>query len=684
MKADFQNRIIGNFPAEIHGKGALTDSGFFRHHGFWAPGIRLFRNLRFASKALIISLAFMLPMIFLAADLIYEQNRQAEAQRLSALKQHVEIAYGVLEWAHQQERAGKVDAAAAQNMAKEAIARLRYDQDEYFWINDMTPRVIMHPTNPKLEGQDVSGMQDPNGLPMFKAFVDKVKAGKQGFVSYQWPEQGSNQPQDKVSYVKGFEPWGWVIGSGLYMHDLQAEALRNWRWAAIITLLVMSVAGYLFLCFFKVMSGGLKETSRHLKAMTSGDMTSTPVPWGTDEAAELMLDLQAMQESLRHMVLRVRRSSDEIVHASKEIAAGAMDLSARTEQTAANIEESAASMEEISSNVNSSTENIGRASEEARRSAAIAAEGGRVMGDVVKTMDEIRSSSARIGEIISTIDGIAFQTNILALNAAVEAARAGEQGRGFAVVAGEVRALAKRSADAAREIKGLISTSIDQVRTGTEVVHKAGAAIDQIVSSSENVDQLLEEVSVGAREQNQGIAQIGQAIHEFDRMTQQNAALVEETAAASGSMSEQAQALAAEVARFILPEGLMLEEVTHAESAEDFNFDQAIDAHRQWKVRLRQAISEHARLDAETICRDDRCVLGRWLYGEGGQRWGSRPTFRNLLERHAEFHQEAGKVARQINAGMYEDAERLIGSGSRFAGVSTEVSTLLTQAKRGL
>ena len=529
------------------------DTGFFAYHGAWAPGVRLFRKLRFASKALIISLAFLLPLLALLSWQLDEHANKAMEARKTATRQHVEIAYGLLEWAHEQEKSGKLSTAQAQDVAKEAISRLRYDKQEYFWINDMQPRVVMHPFKPELNGQDVSGMKDPNGLALFKAFAEMAQRHGEGFVDYQWPKPGHDKPVDKVSFVKGFAPWGWVIGSGIYVDDLRADVQRTVVYSVAIVLAAVLVAGYLFLSFYRVMDGGLKETRRHLRAMTEGDLTTSPSPWGRDEAAQLMLELRNMQTSMRDMVALVRQSSDQIVHSSNEVALGSMDLSSRTEQAAASLEQSAASMEQISATVKVTYANTDEATRVANDNAESAMEGGQVMGEVVSTMDRIRGSSARIAEIIGTIDGIAFQTNILALNAAVEAARAGEQGRGFAVVAGEVRMLAQRSAEAAREIKSLISTSVEQVEQGTGVVHRAGSAIQGIVDSARRVNVLLGEISVGAREQAQGVGQVGQALQELDRMTQQNAALVEQTAAAASAMRDQATQLAGQVSRFRLP-----------------------------------------------------------------------------------------------------------------------------------
>ncbi|HJV86509.1 MAG TPA: methyl-accepting chemotaxis protein [Noviherbaspirillum sp.] len=537
-------------------RNSQPPDGFFAYHGIWALGIRTFRAMRFRAKAAAIVFTFMVPMIVLLVWLIKSGADQAMQARMDATRQHVEIAHGVLAWAQSREAAGELTREQAQALAKKAVGALRYQGEEYFWINDMQMRMVLHPAKPELNGKDVGGMKDPNGFALFQAFVDTVRKEGKGFISYQWPKPGSDAPVDKISYVKGFEPWGWIIGSGVYVDDLKQPLRRKIAWIAGVVALVLLNAGYMFFSFYFVMDGGLKETQRHLRAMTEGDLTTTPTPWGSDEAARLMIELRHMQGALRSMVQRVRAASDDIVHSSSEIAQGADDLSRRTEQAAANLEETASSMEEISATVKHAEENTLQASAVARNNADDAAAGGTVMLEAVHKMDGIRDSSVRIGEIIGTINGIAFQTNILALNAAVEAARAGEQGRGFAVVATEVRTLAQRTAAASKEITGLISESVEQVKAGTEIVRKAGETIEDIVASSQKVNQLLGEIADGAREQTLGISQVGTAVHDLDRMTQQNAALVEQTASAAAALRDQADALAGEVARFRLPEGI--------------------------------------------------------------------------------------------------------------------------------
>lgn len=297
----------------------------------------------------------------------------------------------------------------------------------------------------------------------------------------------------------------------------------------------------------------LRETLSSAKRIAEGDLTSEITSSRTDELGELMTAVGTMNQSLRDIISRVRDGVNNVARASSEIAAGNTDLSSRTEQQSAAVVETAASMEELTSTVKQNAENAHHASQLATDASHNASRGGDIISDVISTMGGISQSSGKIGEIISVINGIAFQTNILALNAAVEAARAGEQGRGFAVVAGEVRNLAQRSSLAAKEIETLISESLSRVSNGTELVNRAGNTMEDIVRSVTQVRDIMGEIAAASDEQNRGITQIAQAMTEMDTTTQQNAALVEESSAAASSLEQQALELEKTVAVFRVP-----------------------------------------------------------------------------------------------------------------------------------
>ena len=296
----------------------------------------------------------------------------------------------------------------------------------------------------------------------------------------------------------------------------------------------------------------LDEAQKVATAITNGDLTRSVQVNGKDELAALLQALGGMQASLSRIVGEVRNSTDSIGTASEEIASGNQDLSARTEQAASNLQQTAASIDQINSTVRQSADSASQATQMAVVNAEVAVRGGQVVSQVVTTMNEINQSSQKIGDIIGVIDGIAFQTNILALNAAVEAARAGEQGRGFAVVAAEVRSLAQRSAQAAKEIKLLIEASVGKVETGSRLVAQAGSTIGEIVANAEKVSAFISDITTAAHEQSQGIGQVNAAVSQLDQMTQQNAALVEESAAAAESLKDQAGRLAEVVRVFRL------------------------------------------------------------------------------------------------------------------------------------
>ena len=327
-----------------------------------------------------------------------------------------------------------------------------------------------------------------------------------------------------------------------------------------IIAIASTLAGVLFALVFGIalVRGIVRSLGQAIgaaNAAAQGDLSHAIDADGQDEVAQLLKALAAMQVELAKVVSTVRSGSEGVATASAQIASGNNDLSARTEQQASALEQTAASMEELSATVKQNADSARQANQLAQNASKVAVEGGEVVAQVVDTMKGINDSSRKMADIISVIEGIAFQTNILALNAAVEAARAGEQGRGFAVVASEVRSLAGRSADAAKEIKGLISASVERVEHGTVLVDKAGTTMTQVVTSIKRVTDLMGEISAASNEQAAGVSQVGEAVMQMDQVTQQNAALVEEMAAAASSLKSQAQELVQTVAIFKLNRG---------------------------------------------------------------------------------------------------------------------------------
>ncbi len=337
-----------------------------------------------------------------------------------------------------------------------------------------------------------------------------------------------------------------VDGTQLLTQDLRQEAaaLRQ-QLVLVLVLMALAVAAAIGLAvvFVRSLTQPLLRAVELAQAVAQGDLHGADVAVGTNEVGVLLDAQQQMRARLRPLVPQVRQGADSVALASAEIAQGNMDLSGRTESQASAIEQTAASMEELSATVRNNADNAREASQLAQSAREVAAQGGEVVERVVQTMQGIHESSRRIADIIGVIDGIAFQTNILALNAAVEAARAGEQGRGFAVVAGEVRALAQRSAEAAKEIKQLIETSVSRVGEGNVLVQQAGTTMHDVVQSIQKVSTIVGAISSASQEQANGVAQIGEAVQQMDQATQQNAALVEEMAAAANSLKQQGQEL---------------------------------------------------------------------------------------------------------------------------------------------
>ena len=332
----------------------------------------------------------------------------------------------------------------------------------------------------------------------------------------------------------------------------------KWLFALAVLITVVVVVPLTLLNMHSICKP-LDQAQRLAKAIAGGDLSQSIRTEGRDEVADLLRALDEMQRGLGTLVAQVRDASGNIATASQEIATGNQDLSHRTEQTASNAQAAVSSLSEITATVQQTASSSQMANQLAASASTTATRGGSVVAQAVSSMHEISASSRKIGDIIGLIDSIAFQTNILALNAAVEAARAGEQGRGFAVVASEVRSLAQRSAEAAKEIKGLIGSSVERVEDGSRLVSQAGETMTEIVSSVRRVSGIIEEITAASSEQSDNVAQISQSVSQLDNMTQQNAALVEESTAASESLREQAVQLTRAVAQFKLPaEGMRL------------------------------------------------------------------------------------------------------------------------------
>ena len=495
-------------------------------------------------------------LVLLSVISVLQLRQQIVDGRTGQLVTAVQSAHSIVAAYQAKAAAGAMSDADAQKAAKDALRLVRYNKTDYVFIFTLDGGGVMHPIKPEFDTQNMLGkLKDNAGNDLIAGLVALMKASRDGtgFQLIDFPRPGGNVAVPKLTYVQAVPGWNWMVGSGMYLDDVDAMArqavLKN---VAVVCAVLLVIGGLGFVVAKSVLRQIGGEPEQAMRAMDEVRAGNLAVEIGSPPPGSLMHGLAGMIESLRGTVARVRQSTDSISTASSEIATGNLDLSGRTEQTASNLQQTAASMEQLTGTVNQTAASANKANELAVSASSAAEKGGAVVAQVVQTMDDINASSKKIADIIGVIDGIAFQTNILALNAAVEAARAGEQGRGFAVVAGEVRSLAQRSAEAAKEIKNLIGASVERVESGAQLVGEAGSAMTTIVSSVRNVASIISEITAAAAEQSSGIGQVNGAVTELDKMTQQNAALVEESAAAAESLKEQAQRLSEVVQVFRL------------------------------------------------------------------------------------------------------------------------------------
>jgi len=513
-------------------------------------------NLSFRQKLWI---PLVCSLLCIAAIFIYDaiQIRNLRvSERMADLSNIDDAGIGVLKLYGERAASGAMTKQAAQAEAIAVIKNMRYAKDGYITIVTGEGVSLMNPVKPETDGKNVLEFKDPNGTYLYK---DIVRTGAspegKGFVSYHWARPGSTEPVPKVSRVAHYQPWDWNLVTGVYTDDIDVAFRRQLLQSGVVLLVVVGILAAISSMINRSLRhtiGGEPEYAGEVAArIASGDL-SVAVDTHANDKGSVLYAMKSMQASLAATIGEIRHSADTIATASAEIASGNMDLSARTESQASSLEETAASMEQLTSTVSQNESNAHQANQLAKTASEVAQKGGAVVSEVVSTMETINASATRIVDIISVIDGIAFQTNILALNAAVEAARAGEQGRGFAVVANEVRSLAHRSASAAKEIKALIDDSVGSIAAGSALVAQAGSTMEQVVSSVSRVTTIMGDITAASSEQSTGISHVNQAITEMDSVTQQNAALVEEAAAVAGAMQEQAAHLAELVSRFRL------------------------------------------------------------------------------------------------------------------------------------
>lgn len=594
------------------------------------------KSLKIGARIYLLACLALLIMAAAVAYQTYVGFNSTVEERKAKLAQMNDAAITIIQNFHAAEQSGAMRQEDAQAGALRAVMAVRYGADGYFWVNDMNHIMVAHPINEKLVGQDVSGMQDPTGKYFFQEFVDVVQANGSGFVEYYWPKPGFEEAVEKYSHVAGFEPWGWVVGNGVYTDDLQALLWQETSVAAgtILFAALLTLASAFFIS--RSIALPVMELKSVMREVAEND-TSTDVPHidrrdeigemakalvllrqsvidrnflesnkaeqqsqidaernanesarrrhaeevqlaidGIGQALSELADgnllyridtqfsgqLDVLRENFNHSVAKlddamkaVGENARGIDAGSREIQSAADDLSRRTEQQAASVEETAAALEEITTTVKDSA----RRAEEARQLVARTKEGaersGAIVRDAVHAMERIENSSVEIANIIGLIDDIAFQTNLLALNAGVEAARAGDAGKGFAVVAQEVRELAQRSASAAREIKTLISSSGDQVKQGVDLVGRTGDALQAIVGEVQEINAHVAAIAESAKEQSIGLGEINSAVNTMDQGTQQNAAMVEQSTAASHNLAREAAELNALLAQFKMGEG---------------------------------------------------------------------------------------------------------------------------------
>jgi methyl-accepting chemotaxis protein len=506
--------------------------------------LKSFKDWKILNKIISISVATIILITAICVGVLLPFiEKKLMSEKEAALNNLVDVVYKLAEEYQTRVNKGEFSLEEAQQRAKDRIGTMRYAEGEYYFVINQDVNMVMHPLRPELNGKSVADTKDENNKALFVEMVKVAKDKGQGTVEYMWKRQGQNTASPKLSYIKLYKQWGWIIGTGIYVDDINKE-MRKIQLGIIVSLVICSAVIFVFaLLVARRIRQALVEAVDISNELAKGDLTVTVNVNSEDETGQLLGAMQEMISGIKSVVNQTIEASNQVSIAADQISEANQSFSQKITEQAASVEETTATMEEMSASIKSTAENSREASNLARSSKSLADGGSAVMDDTIKAMDDINKSSRKIANISDVIEEIAFQTNLLALNAAVEAARAGEHGKGFAVVAAEIRSLAQRTTQSAKEINGLIEDSSEKTSKGVELAQELSKKLSEIGTSIKKVTDLMDEVAAASQEQSSGINQVNTAMGQVDQATQANASLVEETSAAAEELAAQARAL---------------------------------------------------------------------------------------------------------------------------------------------